>query len=194
MNEPRTDLELVRLFQARPDSPEGRQAERELLLRWRSRIHAWCWRMVGEREEAEDLAQECLVLIHRALPRFEARAAVTSWIYAIVRNRCLAALRKARPRRAAEEELDLLEEEAPGPEESFERRQWEERVVAAMRESLTPLEQTALWLKAYEGMPVRDITRLLDVREESGARALLQTARRKLRNALGRSASGEEGS
>jgi RNA polymerase sigma-70 factor (ECF subfamily) len=193
MNGPRTDLELVQLFQASPDSREGREAERELLIRWRSRIHAWCWRLVGDREQAEDLAQECLVLIHRALPRFEARAAVTSWIYAIVRNRCLAALRKARPRRADEEELFLLEEEAAGPAESFEQRQREERVVTTMRDVLTPLEQTALWLKAYEGMPVRDITRLLGVTEESGARALLQTARRKLKAALRRGVSGEEG-
>lgn len=119
MSEPQSDLELVQVVQARPDSPEARRAERELLLRWRSRVHAWCWRMVGEREEAEDLAQECLVLVHRALPRFEARAAVTSWIYAIVRNRCLAALRKSRPRRADEAELDRVEDPADGPEETF---------------------------------------------------------------------------
>lgn len=194
MSEPRTDLELVQIVQARPDSTDGRQAERELLLRWRSRIHAWCWRLVGEREQAEDLAQECLVLVHRALPRFEPRAAVSSWIYAIVRNRCLASLRRARPRRAEDEELAMLEERSEGPEAAFERRQWEERVIAAMRESLSPLEQTALWLKAYEGMPVREITRILDVQEESGARALLQTARRKLRAALERGARREEGS
>jgi RNA polymerase sigma-70 factor (ECF subfamily) len=194
MNEPRTDLELVQLFQSGPESRDGRQAERELLQRWRSRIHGWCWRMVGDREQAEDLAQECLVLIHRALPRFEARAAVTSWIYAIVRNRCLAALRRSRPRRAEDEELFLLEEPSQGPAESYESREREERVLSVMRESLSPLEQTALWLKAYEGMPVKDITRLLDVKEESGARALLQAARRKLRAALQRGADGEEGS
>jgi len=194
MSEPETDLELVRILQAHPDSREGRRAERELLMRWRSRIHAWCWRMVGDREQAEDLAQDCLVLVHRALPRFEPRAAVSSWIYAIVRNRCLAALRRKRPRAADEEELLLLEEPSEGPEDSFARRQWEERVLSAMRESLTPVEQTALWLKAYEGMAVRDITRLLDVKEESGARALLQTARRKLRTALERGAPREEGS
>lgn len=194
MSEPRTDLELVQLFQASPESPAGRKAERELLQRWRSRIHAWCWRVVGEREEAEDLAQDCLVLVHRALPRFEPRAAVSSWIYAIVRNRCLAALRRKRPRRAEEEEYLILEDRAPGPEDSYERREWEERVMTAMRASLTPLEQTALWLKAYEGMAVKDITRVLGVEEESGARALLQTARRKLRVALERSAPGEDGS
>jgi RNA polymerase sigma-70 factor (ECF subfamily) len=149
---------------------------------------------VGEREEAEDLAQECLLLVHRALPRFEPRAAVSSWIYAIVRNRCLAALRRTRPRRAEEEEWLVLEDDAPGPAESFERREQEERVLAAMRASLNPLEQTALWLKAYEGMAVKDITRVLAIEEESGARALLQTARRKLRAALERSAPGEEGS
>ena len=194
MSEPRTDLELVQTYQAAPESAHGRGAERELLQRWRSRIHAWCWRVVGEREEAEDLAQECLLLVHRALPRFEPRAAVSSWIYAIVRNRCLAALRRTRPRRAEEEEWLVLEDDAPGPAESFAQREREERVLAAMRASLNPLEQTALWLKAYEGMAVKDITRVLAIEEESGARALLQTARRKLRAALERGAPGEEGS
>ena len=66
-------------------------------------------------------------------------------------------------------------------------------MVSAMRDALTPLEQTALWLKAYEGMPVNDINRLLGVTDESGARALLQTARRKLRAALRGGVSGEEG-
>jgi RNA polymerase sigma-70 factor (ECF subfamily) len=48
---------------------------------------------------AEDAAQEVLVRVWRALPRFEGRSSVSTWIYAITRNLCLT--RAAR--RAADE-------------------------------------------------------------------------------------------
>lgn len=89
-------------------------------------------------------------------------------------------------------ELFLLAEPSVGPEEAFERREWEDRALSAMRETLSPLEQTALWLKAWEGMPVEDITRVLELKEQSGARTLLQTARRKLKAALEQGGRGEE--
>ena len=41
-----------------------------------------------------------------------------------------------------------------------------------------------MWLRAYEGMSVEDITRMMKLNGASGARGLLQTARRKLRAAL----------
>ena len=50
--------------------------------------------------------------------------------------------------------------------------------------ALSPLDQQVLWLRCVEKMPVDGITRLLDIREASGARAVLQRARRHLRAAL----------
>jgi RNA polymerase sigma-70 factor, ECF subfamily len=190
MTDSRSDEELVRLIQSSPGTDEARRLVSVLLKRWRASIFSWCWRVVRDRELAEDLAQDCLVLIHRALPGFEPRAMVSSWMFAIVRNRCLSELRKGRHLRAEWEQAEQLANPAEGPEEQFERRFEEERVLAAMRGALTPEEQSALWLRAYEEWSIEDITRVLRVPGTSGARGMLQTARRKLRAAL---ETGEEG-
>ncbi len=184
MTDLRSDEELVQRIQSAAGSDMARKAASELLKRWRASIYAWCWRMVRDRELAEDLAQDCLVLIHRALPGFEPRARVSSWMFAIVRNRCLSELRRSRPVRVEWEEAERVSDDAETPEERTERKFDEERVLAAMRDVLSPEEQTALWLRAYEEMSIEDITRVLGVPGISGARGMLQTARRKLRAAL----------
>jgi DNA-directed RNA polymerase specialized sigma24 family protein len=70
------------------------------------------------------------------------------------------------------------------PDDELEAKQDEERLVAVMRECLTLEEQQALRLRCLERMPVDAVTRALGLNEASGARGVLQRARRKLRAAL----------
>ncbi len=178
------DEALVRTIQSDPASREGRVAASVLLLRWRERLFTWCWRMTRDRELAADLAQECLVRAHRGLATFEFRCSVSTWMFTIARNRCRSALRARRLRRDDGIEPDTLDDWAAGPEESAEARVRLERVLAAMEEALSPIERRALWLRAHEGLHVEEITRLLRLDGASGARSLLQTARKKLHAAL----------
>jgi RNA polymerase sigma-70 factor (ECF subfamily) len=53
--------------------------------------------ILKDRAAAEDAAQETLVRVWKALPGFDGRAALGTWIYAITRNTCLMELRKRRP-------------------------------------------------------------------------------------------------
>lgn len=178
------DEALVRAVQRDPDSAEARHAASELLLRWRERLFAWCWRVTRDRELALDLTQECLVRAHRALPGFEFRCSVSTWMFTIARNRCRSALRARRLRRDDGIEPDTLDDWAAGPEEAADARVLLERVLDAMDEALSPMERRALWLRAHEGLHVEEITRLLRLGGASGARSLLQTARKKLSAAL----------
>ncbi len=181
-----SDEALVLAVQSDPASEEGRRASSVLLLRWRERIFSWCWRMVRDRELALDLTQECLIRIHRGLPAFESRASLSSWIFTIARNRCHSAMRARPLRRDHEVEPDDLDGTLAGPEESADHRMRLQKVLSAMNEALAPLERRALWLRAGEGMHVEEITRLLRLDGASGARSLLQTARKKLHAVLGR--------
>ena len=85
-----------------------------------------------------------------------------------------------------DQELDADALPHPGgdPVDALIESEDEERALALFREVLDPDEQTALWLRCYERMPVDEITRVLKLDSRSGARGLLQTARRKLRAAL----------
>jgi RNA polymerase sigma-70 factor (ECF subfamily) len=179
-----TDEDLVLAYQRDPASEPGRRAASALLMRWRERLYFWCWRMVRDRELALDLTQECLVRAYRGLPDFESRSAVSSWLFAIARNRCRTAMRTRPLRRDPDVDLEELDDMMTGPDETAEHRMRLGRVLEAMDRSLEPMEQRALWLRAHEGLTVDEITRVLGVPGASGARSILQSARRKLRASL----------
>lgn len=78
-----------------------------LLPRYEGKIYRLCCALLRDRIQAEDLAQESLVRVWRALANYDGRAALSSWIYAITRNRCLTALaRKSASVPATESELE----------------------------------------------------------------------------------------
>lgn len=178
------DEELVAAFQRDPGGTRGRRAVEALMERWRGRVFLWAVRLMREREAALDVAQDALVQVYVALPRYEPRGRFSAWLFAIVHNRCLTELRRRAPRREPEEVLESLPSDDGGPPAAFENSQEMQRVLAAMDSVLAPQERLAVWLRAYEGVSVEDITRMLGIENVSGARGVLQNARRKLREAL----------
>jgi RNA polymerase sigma-70 factor (ECF subfamily) len=188
-----SDETLVLVYQSDPDGAKGRRAAGQLIARWQGRVYAWARRYVRERDTALDLAQDCLLQMYQALPRYESRGRFSAWLFTIVHHRCLSAVRRHTLVRDPEVDTDELPG-APPPEDQLESAEWQRRVMAAIRDALEPHERTALWLRAYEGMSVEDITHLMGLDGASGARGVLQTARRKLRAALGvvRSPGGDE--
>lgn len=177
------DDELVAAYQRTPGSREGQEAVSRLLARWRMPVYGWVRRFVRDREDALDLAQECLIQAYRALPGYESRGRFSAWLFTIVHNRCIAVARR-KPRIFADVETDDLAHAEPAPDERFEADEQRERVFAAMETVLTHEERTALWLRAWEGMSIESITALMEFKGATGARGVLQTARRKLRAAL----------
>ncbi len=179
-----SDEALVAVARSEPESEGSRRAASVLLLRWRERVYFWCWQRVRDPELALDLTQECLVRAYRGLPKFGERAAFSSWLFAIALNRCRTAMRKRPLQRDPDVDMEELDEAFAGPDEQAEHRERLERVLEAMNTCLEPLERQALWLRAHEGLHVDEITSVLGLSGAAGARSVLQSARRKLREAL----------
>lgn len=66
----------------------------ELMARYRQKVLHLAFSIVRDGALAEDLAQTAFVRAWQALPRFDGRAALSTWLYTIVRNTCLSELRK----------------------------------------------------------------------------------------------------
>ncbi len=77
------DLELVRQAQ------QGKEPAFEALVeRYKNRVFGLVVRTLGDRQAAEDLAQEAFLRIYRALPYFRREARFSTWVYRIVINLC----------------------------------------------------------------------------------------------------------
>ena len=178
------DRDLLRCALDDPDGDAGRHAASDLLARYQRRVYLWCYRYVRDHERALDMAQEVLMKAYGSLATFDQRAEFGSWIFAIARNRCLSELR--RPSLVLD---DLADPDAgatprPGPDVELLDRMDEEALLGLIDDHLEPVERSALWLRCFEKLPVDDITAMLSLDEASGARAVLQRARRKLVRAL----------
>ncbi len=98
------DRRLIALAQSRGlESPDGRRTCGELLTRAQGRLFAVCFRMLGSRQEAEELTQEAMVKILKGLDTYDGRrgGGVNTWMTRIAMNACLSYLRKQKLRKHA---------------------------------------------------------------------------------------------
>ncbi len=114
----------------------------ELVLRYSASVYAFCLRMTGCAEDAEDLTQEVFLQLLRALPGARTDLPLRPWIFVIARNKCLDHLKRRRPlpftRLSASDATALdLPDAALSPEERVERDGLQEavqRAIAALPE------------------------------------------------------------
>jgi RNA polymerase sigma-70 factor (ECF subfamily) len=179
-----TDEDLAQVAQRDTATAEAKRAASILFGRYMGRIYVWCYRYVHEHERALDLAQDVVLSAYKGLGTYSGRARFFSWIFTITRNKCLNAMRRPPILRDEEVELDRLAGRDPGPDRLLEEKLDEQAILDLARQRLDEEEHEVLCLRCFERMPVDEITMVLDIKGASGARGVLQRARRKLRLAI----------
>ena len=131
-----------------------------LFRRYQPRLLAFCRRMVGSTEDAEDVLQEVFVSAYRAIRADERPINARPWLYQIARNRCLSHLRRPVP--SGGESIDLLERQGgPSTEDAVQRREELRRIVADVRE-LPETQRSALLLREIDAFSHEQIAEALD--------------------------------
>ncbi len=74
---------LVRRLRARDE-----RAFRDLVERYQDRVFSLLFRMIGRREEAEDLAQEVFVTVFKSIDQFRGDSKLSPWLYRVAVNHC----------------------------------------------------------------------------------------------------------
>ena len=145
-----------------------------LLHRYEGKILRLCCTLLRERTQAEDAAQESLVRVWKALERYDGRASLSSWIYAIARNRCLTALERKRefePLATAGEDAVPHAASAPGTEAACDGRAAQLR---ALVELLPERWRRVLLLYYYEERSVSEVALMLGCPEGTVKTALFR--------------------
>src|SRR5215831_43951 len=63
-------------------------AFREMVETYQDRIYNLLFRMIGRREEAEDLAQEVFVTVFKSIEQFRGESKFSTWLYRVAANHC----------------------------------------------------------------------------------------------------------
>ena len=159
----------------------------ELVKAHQRRAYAAAYALVGNRDDAIDLAQDAFVRAYRAMGRFDTKMPFYPWLHRIVRNTCLNHLK--RRNRRGETSLDALMEEGYDaesggldPVESAEAGDLRDRIRAAMA-ALTPQQQEILRLRHMIELSYTEIADCLQI-PIGTVMSRLHAARKALKDAL----------
>jgi RNA polymerase sigma-70 factor, ECF subfamily len=168
----------------------------ELVLRYQHRLLTILEHLVGNREQAEDLAQEVFLRVFRARDRYEPEAKFSTWLFTIANNVASNSRRSyARRKEVGVPErhngndssplaLDQLAKAASGfmPTRALDKAEQAEMVREAVK-SLSGRQRMALLLSKFEGMSYQDIAQTMDLSVQA-IKSLLSRARVNLKEIL----------
>ena len=146
-------------------------------------------------EDASDIYQEAFLRVYKNLHSFRFDCSFHTWLYRIVTNLCLDALRRRKVRKeegtvvetseGVLDRMDTIEEErADGdPQRRLLSEQLQRRIKVVLAD-LTPRERMVFEMRHYQGMRLRAIGESLGTSEEAAKNCLFR-ATQKMRAALG---------
>ena len=172
----------------------------QLVEPYRRELQVYCYRFLGSVADAEDALQDTLLSAWQALPGFEGRASIRTWLYRVASSRCLDALRSARRRPSAspppgemkelvppeptrlgellwlepypDAMLEGLADTAPGPEARYEAMESISLAFVTALQLLPPRQRAVVILRDVLGFHAREAAAILDTSEESVTSAL----------------------
>ena len=167
-----------------------------LMQRYRQKVLHLAFSILRDSALAEDLSQTVFVKAWQALPKFDGRAALSTWLYTIKRNTCLTALERERRMvpledfaEAADDDGDpmLFGREGAGPETAGQAAA--EYDVAKLLEQLPEPYRRVVVLFYLEDRSCEEVGELLSI-PTGTVKALLHRGRKKLAALAGESEAG----
>jgi RNA polymerase sigma-70 factor (ECF subfamily) len=157
-----------------------------LVTTYQHRVFAVAYRMLGNRAEAEEAAQEVFLRVYRAIGDFRGDARLSTWLYAITSRLCLSRLgsgaRRMAQAREDESALDALTSHEADAATALEQREQQ----AALRRAIAELPEDRkimVVLRDLQGLSYEEIAETLDLTLGT-VRSRLHRARLELKEKL----------
>jgi len=172
-----TELSLIEQAQAGDRSAYG-----ELVRRNYNGVVNVVYRMCGDAGLAEDMAQEAFLRAWVNLPSFYPQSSLRNWLYRIAVNAALDVLRRKTEEPVEDEKMQMVTDQAPGPEAAMIQKEQVAFLQQAMK-SLPEAARSVLVLREYGELSYQEIASVLDI-PVGTVMSRLNYARTKLREIL----------
>ena len=172
------DADAVLMQRAGQDDVD---AYRLLVNKHLSRALNFAERMIGNRNDAEDIVQDAFLRVWKEASRWEPKAKFTTWFHKVLYNLCIDYLRKSEPL-TWDIDLESTGSKIPDPEQNLVSVEVSNKVREALKK-LPERQRAALILFYYEELTQNEAAEVLEV-SVSALEALLFRARTTLRKIL----------
>jgi RNA polymerase sigma-70 factor (ECF subfamily) len=146
-------------------------------------------RYTGDRDSAEDIAQEVFLRVFKAAKDYKPQAKFRTWLFTIATNLCLNELRDIKNSSKLVDLSDLHEQEYPiaapatfSPEKAAQNAELSMAVRKAIQ-NLPENQRIAIVLRQYNDFSYNEISKIMDI-STSAAESLIQRARQNLKKSL----------
>ncbi len=168
----------------------------ELISRYDDKVFNLAFRMMGNREDAEDVLQDTFLNVVRSLDRFQGRSSFSTWLYRVAANAALTRLRKQSKRAKSEDEfLDEVYSVKRAAQAGIKIPDWSGNPVRellsdeAMQqmnkaiEDMPEIYRAVFVLRDVEELSTAEVAEIMDL-SEAAVKSRLHRARLYLRNSL----------
>lgn len=143
----------------------------EIIEIYKNSIYQLCFRMLGNRHEAEDMAQEAFIRAYVNINSFNQDLKFSTWLYRIATNLCIDRIRKKKPDYYLDAEVSgtdgltmysQLASDSPLPEKELESLELQETVQKEIMK-LPEKYRSVIVLKYIEELSLNEISEILDM-------------------------------
>ncbi|MGZ8868322.1 MAG: RNA polymerase sigma factor [Thermoanaerobaculia bacterium] len=157
------------------------EAFEQLVRRKTPKVYALCYRIIGNAEDAKDIAQLVFIKLWENLGRYDSAYAFDTWLYRMVTNVAIDFIRSRQSRdNAVNSTLRLVKTSTDAEQGLVVQRKEIETVFKDVSSVLSPKQKTIFVMREMEDLPSAEIARILGCRESTvrnhlfNARKLMQ--------------------
>jgi RNA polymerase sigma-70 factor (ECF subfamily) len=148
-----------------------RRAFAELVELYKDKIYHLGYRMLNQKQEAEDVVQETFLRVYMNLEKYDENQKFSTWIYRIATNLCIDRLRKRKPNYSIDADMSdndgtdwhsILSSDEAGPEEELILSETQQNIRDAIQ-TLPDKYKTVVVLRYLHDMSLQEISDVLDM-------------------------------
>ena len=158
----------------------------QIIDHYQRKVISAAWRMLGNREDARDAAQDVFLRAYKYLGSFNPEQDFSGWLYRIIVNVCRDIARKrgrAGQFKSFEAELETGRFDTLASSENIEAaamHSQEQAIIAEALSRLSKKERAAIVLRDLEGLPTEEVARILGS-SQTTVRSQIASARAKIK-------------